>query len=68
MSFEIPLIRGRIVSIGRERKCPFAIRKMALHGNSKEGREELDAQREMERLTAFVGIVADEPAEGQDSV
>jgi hypothetical protein len=29
------------------------------------GHEELDSQREMERLTAFVGIVADEPAEGQ---
>ena len=38
---------------------------MVLHGTKKEGREELDSQRQMERLIAFVGIVADEPAEGQ---
>jgi hypothetical protein len=28
--------------------------------------EELDSQKEMERLTAFVGILADQPVEGQD--
>jgi hypothetical protein len=39
---------------------------MVLHGNRKEGREELDSQREMEDLTAFVGIVAEQPVEGQD--
>ena len=38
---------------------------MVLHGTRKEGREELDFQRQMERLIAFAGIVADEPAEGQ---
>jgi hypothetical protein len=38
---------------------------MVLHGNRKERREELDSQREMERLTGFSGIVADEPADGQ---
>jgi len=38
---------------------------MVLHGNRKERREELDAQREMERLTGFSGIVAEEPADGQ---
>ena len=38
---------------------------MVLHGNREEGREELDSQREMERLTGFPGIVADEPADGQ---
>jgi hypothetical protein len=29
--------------------------------------EELDAQSELERLTTFVGIVADDPAAGQGS-
>ena len=38
---------------------------MVLHGNREEGREELDSQREMERLTGFSGIIADEPADGQ---
>jgi len=38
---------------------------MVLHGNREEGREELDSQREMERLTGFSGIVADGPADGQ---
>jgi len=38
---------------------------MVLRGNRKEGREELDSQRDMERLTGFSGIVADEPADGQ---
>jgi hypothetical protein len=38
---------------------------MVLHGNRKERREELDSQRELERLADFVGILADEPAEGQ---
>jgi hypothetical protein len=38
---------------------------MVLRRSSIQGREELDSQREMERLTAFIWIVADEPAEGQ---
>jgi hypothetical protein len=38
---------------------------MVLHGDRKGGREELDSQREMERLTGFSGIIADEPADGQ---
>jgi hypothetical protein len=38
---------------------------MVLRRSRIEGHEELDSQRELERLTAFVGIVADEPAEGQ---
>jgi len=41
------------------------MRKNVLRRSSIEGHEELDIQREMERLTAFVGIVADEPAKGQ---
>jgi hypothetical protein len=41
------------------------MRKMVLRRSSIEGHEELNIQREMERLTAFVGIVADKPAEGQ---
>jgi hypothetical protein len=38
---------------------------MVLRRSRIEGHEELDSQRELEKLTAFVGIVADEPAEGQ---
>ena len=40
---------------------------MVLRLNSIEAHEELDSQREMERLTAFVGLVAEDAGGGQGS-